>query len=90
MGARYSKRLRWVAMTMGRQEARLVINGLTYVVRITPNSAYKPSSYGWEIWSTTPDNDKVVGRGVAHGATGRERAVTAARTRLGEIELETP
>ena len=86
--SRYRKRLNWTPMTDGRQQANVTINGVDYIARTIPNSMLHPDRWSWEIYSTTPDLDTVVGRGVARGATGRERAVTAVRNRLGEIEQE--
>ena len=85
---RFRRKIAWV--TIGdRQDAELSIDdGRRLLLRIVADTNLHPDRWTWEIWDVTTELHNTIATGVVRGTTGRERAVTAIRDRLGALIQE--
>jgi hypothetical protein len=91
---RFRRKIAWV--TIGdRQEAELFIDDSRrqpphrrLLLRIIADTNLHPDRWSWEIWDVTTELHNTIATGVIRGTTGRERAVTAIRDRLGALIQE--
>lgn len=92
--ARFRRKIAWVIIG-DRQEAELFIDDSRrlaaqrrLLLRIIADTNLHPDRWTWEIWDVTTEMHNTIATGVVRGATGRERAVTAIRDRLGALIQE--